>query len=368
MKVIGIIAEYNPFHNGHLYQIQKVKEIYKDSILIVIVNGNFTQRGDISVINKWDKAKILLNHNVDLIVELPTFYGINNADIFSKGALEILNNLKIDTLVFGTERDNLDDFYKIIECKKTNEYNNLLRENLDNGYSYPKASFDALKELTNIEINTPNDILALSYIEEIINNNYDIKVLNIKRTNEYHSKELQKVSSATAIRNALNNNLDISDYVPSDTLKYIKNISLNDYFELIKYKIISSDDLSIYHDVKEGIDSRLKKYINESNNLDELIDKVKTKRYTYNRIKRILLYILLDIKKDININNYIRILGFNNNGSSYLKSIKKDINLPIISNYSDNKDLLKFEYKVNSIYSLKGDTIKKELNNPIKDY
>ena len=368
MNIIGIIAEYNPFHNGHLYQINKIKELYKDSIIIVVLNGNFTERGDISVINKWDKAKILLNHNIDLVIELPTFYGINNADLFSKGALKILNELKIDTLVFGTERDSLDDFYKLIECKKTNEYKKLLKEYLDKGYSYPKASFDSLKKLTNIELNTPNDILAISYIEEIINNKYNIKPVNIKRTNDYHSKKL--TNSASSIRDAIRNNVDISKYVPNDTLKYINNISLNDYFDLIRYKILSTDDLTIYHDIKEGIDSRIKKYILEVDSIDDLINKVKTKRYTYNRIKRILLYVLLDIKKDIKINDYIRLLGFNNNGKKYIKSIKKDIKLPLISNYSKNKDLLDFEYKVNLIYSLKqnniSESIRKELNNPIE--
>ena len=367
MNVIGLIAEYNPFHNGHLYQINKIKEIYKDSIIIVVVNGNFTQRGDISIINKWDKAKILLNHNIDLVIELPTFYGINNADIFSKGAIEILNELKIDTLVFGTERDNINDFYKLIECKKTNEYTTLLKDNLNKGYSYPKSSFDALKMLTTIELNTPNDILAMSYIEEINKNNYNIKPFLIKRTNNYHSTKLEQISSATSIREALKNNIDISKYVPNDVLKYVNNISLDNYFDLLKYKIISTDDLTIFHDVKEGIDSRIKKYINESNTLEELINLVKTKRYTYNRIKRILLYILLDIRKDIKISNYVRPLGFNNKGSKYLKSIKDKIKLPIVTNYSDNKSLLSLEYKANSIYSLRGNTvINDELNKPIK--
>ena len=100
MKVIGIIAEYNPFHNGHLYQIKKIKELYKDSIIIVVLNGNFTQRGDVSIINKWVKTDIILKNSIDLVIELPIFYGINNANIFAKGALEILNDLKIDTLIF----------------------------------------------------------------------------------------------------------------------------------------------------------------------------------------------------------------------------------------------------------------------------
>jgi len=301
MNIIGIIAEYNPFHNGHIYHIKKIKELYQNSLIIVVLGGNFTQRGDISIINKWDKTKVILEHDIDLVVELPTFYGINNANIFAKGALQILNDLKIDTLVFGTERDNINDFIEIVNIKQTDEYKKLLKETLENGNSYAKASYDAIEKLTKIKINTPNDILALSYIEEIINNKYNINPLPIKRTNDYHSNELQEISSATAIREGINKNKDISKSVPIETLKYINNNSLNNYFDLLKYKIISTDDLTIYHDVKEGIENRIKKYIYESNSIDELIMKIKNKRFTYNRIKRILLYILLDIKKDIKL-------------------------------------------------------------------
>lgn len=370
MNVIGIIAEYNPFHNGHVYQLKKVKEIFPDSIIIVILNGNFTQRGDVSIIEKWDKTKILLNNNVDLVIELPIFYGINNADLFAKGALTILNDLKIDTLIFGIERDNIDELKEAIKAKNSSEYDKLVKESLNKGYSYPKASFDAIEKIGNIKINSPNDILALSYIEEITNNKYNITPFGIKRTNDYHSKELDEISSASAIRNAIKNNVEVKKYVPTDTLKYINKIFIDDYFDLLKYKIISIDDLTIYHDVKEGIDKRIKKYIFESSTLEELINKVKTKRYTYNRIKRILLYILLDIKKDTKVNNYIRPLGFNKKGSKYLKSVKDELTLPLVSNYSSNKDLLSLEFKANSIYSLKMKNkfkcIKNEFNKPIK--
>lgn len=370
MNVIGIIAEYNPFHNGHVYQLKKVKEIFPHSIVIVILNGNFTQRGDVSIINKWDKAKILLDNNVDLVIELPIFYGINNANLFAKGTLTILNELKIDTLVFGIERDNIDELKDAVKIKCSSEYDKLVKESLNKGNSYPKASFDAIEKIGNIKIDSPNDILALSYIEEIIKNKYNITPYGIKRTNDYHSKELDEISSASAIRNAIKNNIDISKYVPTDTLKYINKIFIDDYFDLLKYKIISTDDLTIYHDVKEGIDKRIKKYIFESDSLEELISKVKTKRYTYNRIKRILLYILLDIKKDTKVNNYIRPLGFNKNGSKYLKMIKDELTLTLVSNYSSNKDLLNLEFKANSIYSLKMkkqyECIKNEFNKPIK--
>ncbi len=370
MNVIGIIAEYNPFHNGHIYQINKIKEIFEDSLVIVLLNGNFTERGDVSVINKWDKAKILLDHNVDLVIEMPTFYGISNADIFAMGSVKLLNELKIDSLVFGIEKDDIKELEIAAKCKCSIEYSRILKEELNKGYSYPKASFLAIEKLTNIKINSPNDILALSYIYEIYKNNYNISFYGIKRTTDYHSLELDDVSSASAIRNAIKNNISIDKVVPSNVLQYINNISIDDYFDLIKYKIISTDDLTIYHDVKEGIDNRIKKYIYESNALEELISKVKMKRFTYNRIKRILLYILLDIKKDITINDYIRPLAFNNRGKNYLKSIKKELSIPLVSNYSDNKDLLSLEFKVNSIYSLKmkdtNESVRNEFNKPIK--
>ena len=173
--------------------------------------------------------------------------------------------------------------------------------------------------------------------------------------------------------NGIKENKDISIAVPNITLNYLDDIVfIDDYFDLLKYKILSSNNLNIYHDVIEGIDNRIYKYIKESNTLEELISKVKTKRFTYNRIKRILLYILLDIKKDDikNIKNYIRPLGFNETGKKYLNKIKNNLTLPLINCYSKNKDILSLEYKANLIYSLKtkniNESIKNELNKPIK--
>lgn len=373
MKIIGLIAEYNPFHNGHLYQIKKIKELYKNSLLIVILNGNFTQRGETSIINKWNKTRIILDYGVDLVIELPIFYGINNADIFAKGAIEILNDLKIDTLVFGSESNDIDKLKNIASLKINNKkYDNKLKEELKNGISYPKASFNAIKSLSGLFTDKPNDILGIAYIEEILKNNYNIEPITIKRTNDYHSNEINKISSASAIRNGLKNNIDISNSVPKKTLKYLNNtIFIDDFFELLKYKILSEKNLNIFHGIEEGIENRINKYILESNNLEELIQKIKCKRYTYNRIKRILLYILLDIKKeDIkNIKNYIRPLGFNKKGSRYLKKIKKEITLPLVNNYIKNKGLLYLEHKSNYIYSLKSNKfyneIKEEYNKPI---
>ena len=229
MKVIGIIAEYNPFHNGHLYQINKIKEIYPESIIIGVVSSSFTQRGDISILNKWDKTKIALDNGLDLVIELPFVYATQSSDIFAKGALSILNKLKIDTLVFGTETDNITKLKEIANIQINNkDYDNLVKKYLDTGLNYPTALNKALEDLSNYKVNTPNDLLALSYIKEIIKNNYNIEVMNIKRTTSYHGKEIKNnITSASNIRKLYLNGKNILKLIPynEDILYKIQNIN-----------------------------------------------------------------------------------------------------------------------------------------------
>ena len=352
--IIGIIAEYNPFHNGHIYHLKKIKEKYPNSLIILVMSGNITERGDISIINKWDKTEIALKYGIDLVIELPFKYASQSADIFAKGAIEILNELKVDKIIFGSESNDIEMLYKLANTQLSSDYNTLVKKYLDK-YSYPDALGKALKKLTNININTPNDLLGLSYIKEIIKNKYNISCESIKRTNDYNSKALEKISSATSIREAIKNNIDISNYVPKETLSKInKSLILDNYFDLIIYKILSTNDLTYILGIDEKIEPRIRKSINISNNIDELIKNIKTKKYSYNRIKRLLIYILLDYKKvDHNTNNYIRILGFNKKGSNYLSSVKTYIKLPIITNYSNSNHLIDIDIKINNILSIK---------------
>lgn len=372
MKTIGIIAEYNPFHLGHLYQIDKIKEMYPDSLIIVIISTCFTERGDISIINKWNKTKICLENKVDLVVELPTLYATQSADIFAAGALKILNELKIDTLVFGSECDNVDELINLANIQLNNSsYNMLVKKYLDEGINYPSAMSKALKELSNIKIDKPNDLLALSYIKEIIKNNYNITPISIKRTNDYHSREITgSIINASLIRELYNNKEDINSYVPNNVINYLySDISLNNAYKLLIYSIISSiDQLNKFLDVDEGIENRIIKGINICNSWNELVNYVKTKRYTYNKINRMFIHIMLNIKKsDNNGDIYIKILGFNNLGKNYLNSIKKDIKLPIFYGYKPNKlNVLDIEYRSTYIYSLivnDNNLIKKEYEN-----
>ena len=358
---VGIICEYNPFHYGHLYHLKKIKKMYPNSNIVLVMSGWICERGDLSLIDKFKKADIALNYGVDLVVELPFKYA-QSADYFAKGAIEILNKLKCNILVFGSESNDIDFLTGLANIGLNNkEYDLLVKKYINEGLNYPTAMSKALKTISGKTITEPNDLLGLSYIKEIIKNKYTIKPICIKRIGNYNSKNIEgKITSATSIRELIKENKNIKDYVPKYSYKCLKNtIFLEDYFDYLKYKIISSNDLTTYQGVDEKLKNRINKYIFKSNNLDELILNVKVKNYTYNRIKRTLIYILLSIeKKDIYSLDleYIRILGFNNNGKNLLNKIKKDIDIPIITNYNDK--YLNKELKINNILSL---------NNKIKD-
>lgn len=358
-KVIGIIAEYNPFHNGHIYQIKKIKENYPNSIIIVCTSSSFTQRGELSILNKWEKTKVSLLNGVDIVIELPYVYSTQSSDTFAKYGVSLLEKLHINYLCFGSESN---DTTKLLDAAKTqinnSEFDNKVKLYMKEGYNYPTSLNNALKELINYDIKEPNDLLAISYIKEIINNNYNMEVFNIKRTNSYHDLSLDnKIVSASNIRNKLLENKNIKDKVPKETYDILKNKSLeNKYFEFLKYKIISETNLEKYVDVDEGLNVRIKKYINNSKSLSELIMNIKTKRYTYNRISRMLNHILCSFTREENDKikklEYIRILGFNENGRTYLNEIKDSIELPILNKYDTKKyKVLEIEKRVTDIYS-----------------
>ena len=364
--IVGIVAEYNPFHNGHLYHIKKVKEMFPDSPIILVLGGNFTERGDVSILDKWEKTAIAIRNGIDLVVELPFPFSCASADIFAKGSIDILNYLGVTDLVFGSESDDIEGIKKLVKTELSNpDFDNLVQVYLRMGYNYPTSLSKSLEDITGDCFKLPNDILGISYVKAIYSNNYKITPHTIKRTNDYHSKELNNMSirsinSATSIREALLDSKDIKESVPSITYSYLKDKKipkLDDYFNLLKYKIISSNDLTIYNIVDSGIATKLKKEILNSYSFDELINKVKSKNLTYSRLSRTLIYILCDYTKDMakefNEVMYIRLLGFSNKGRDYLNKIKKDIDVPIISKFTREKDkMLEYEYKITKIYSL----------------
>ena len=369
MEIIGIIGEYNPFHNGHIYHINKIKQKYPDSLIILVLNGYFLQRGEISIINKEDKTNIALNHGVDIVIELPFVFGTQSADIFADNAIKLLNDLKVTKIIFGSESNDIEKL-ELIAQKQLNDksYDFNVKEYLDKGHNYPTAMAKALN-INNFEF-LPNDLLGISYLKSILKNKYDIQIETIQRTNDYKDTlSNKKIISASNIREKIKNSINISKYLPNDSLDKIININYNKYFDLLKYKINTDKDLSIYLDVDEGIEHRLKKYINNSLDIDSFINSIKTKRYTYNKINRMLIHILVGLTKRDNQQlkiDYINILGFNAKGQKYLNSIKKSINLPLKPN---NSLMYNYELKSSIIYDLinNTNTYKYELSNkPIK--
>lgn len=379
MDKIGIICEYNPFHNGHIYHLEKIKEMFPDSFITLVLSASFTERGEFSYLTKWDKTRIALKYKVDLVVELPFIFTVRSADLFAYYAVSMLEKLKMDYLIFGSETDDVDTLKNLVSTMLYNkDYDKLVKKYLDLGNNYPASCMKALYNLTNVNINNSNDLLGISYIKTIFLNDYKIKPLTIKRTNNYLAKEITNdISSATSIREYYLNNQDIDKTIPDITKQYltIKKNYQEKYFSILKYKLINEiNDLDKYLDVVEGIDTRIKKVILKSNTLKELIDNIKTKRFTYNKLNRMFLHILFnfekkDSKQDL---NYIRILGFNQKGRLYLKTIKNDLDIPLITNYKDIDDfVLKFELKVTILYLTiidRENLIKEELKSiPIKE-
>ena len=352
MKIIGIICEYNPFHNGHIYHIKKIKEMFPNSLLILVLNGYFLERGEISILTKEDKTKLSLQYGIDLVVELPVIFGTQSADIFAKRAIEILNNFHVTDIVFGSESNDIDFLTNIAKSQLEATYNKRVKEILKTGVNYPTALSKALN-LKNI-INNPNDLLGISYAKAIIINNYPIKLHSIKRTNDYHNiNSNERIISASNIRNKLQNNQDITFFIPKYSTKILKTINEDLLFKILKYKITTDNNLSLYLTVDEGIEKRLKKAILISENLQEFILNVKTKRYTYNKIRRMIIHILLGLTKEINNNikiDYLHILGFNKKGQEYLKKISKTSSISFKPIYSSK--IYEFEKRAAYLYEL----------------
>ncbi|MBF0978972.1 MAG: nucleotidyltransferase [Clostridiales bacterium] len=382
-KRIGIIAEYNPFHNGHLYQIQKAKELTGADTVITVMSGNFTQRGDTSLINKFEKAKIALQNEVDMVIELPTIYSISSAENFALGGVKILNEIgNIDYLVFGIEEENLEKLQAIADVlvNEDDEFKRNIKEELDKGNSYPKAREIVLKKVLSSEnvkniMQKPNNILAIEYLKALKTTNSKIKPFAIKRKNTMHNDENinENYASGTYIRKLFieNNFNEIKKVVPKYTYERLLELknqgtyvsSINDFSDIVIYKIrtMTKEEISQIADVNEGLENSIKLASTTCKTIDEIIDKVSTKRYTKTRISRILTYILLDITKSEmeqskNANQYIRVLGINKKCEGILKTINNNKLITSLKKFEENNrenQLLNIDKKATEIYTIK---------------
>lgn len=360
MKVTGLIVEYNPFHNGHLYHINQAKVLTNPDVIVAVTSGNFNQRGDVSIIDKFEKTKAALENGVDLVVELPYIYTVQNAYVFGSKAIEILNKLKINDLVFGSETNNLEELKKYAELEVDVTR---LKQLMHDGNSYPKAYGLLSSSLY------PNDMLAVTYLKAIKNTN--INPISIQRTNDYLSTELDVIASASAIRKAIKDKKDISKATPIAINNPVFNEDLYPYIRNILFTR-SKIELENIFLVSEGIENLLKENAIKYDNYEEFISNSISRRYTKSRIQRILLQIANNItKNEVNMLpniNYIRVLGFNKKGQELLKTFKEDVN--IVTQFKNIPVPFKnIEWKTNLVYSSllpnPSEYIKKELKGPI---
>ena len=348
-NVIGLIVEYNPFHNGHLHHIQEIDRLFEDNIKIAVMSGDYVQRGEPSLINKFEKTKIALSQGVDIVIELPAFYSTQSAEIFAKGSINLLNKLSCSHIVFGSESNDLEKLKRIATISMTKEFELSLREFLAEGFSYPTAFSKALFD----EKLGSNDILALEYLKAIKAINPKIEAYCIKREKTgYYDDEKDNFASATHIRKIL---LDYNKK-KEDKLNKIKNLvpefsykileenfgvfsCLSDFYDLIKYNIIKNySDLKNIQDLEVGLENRLYKYSLENLKFEDFFNKVLTKRITISRLQRILLHSLFGLTETItervkNKVSFVKILGFSTKGQEYLNYLKKS------DNYSERKIL-----------------------------
>lgn len=297
---IGIIAEYNPFHNGHIYQIIQIKKIWPYSKIIVMMSGKYVQRGELAIASFEERKQIALKNGVDEVYELPFEFATQAAHIFASGAIKEISKHNIDYLVFGSETNNIDDFILIAKTIKDNEdeFYQLIKKEMKNGISFPKANQIVLEKLINKSFTMPNDILGLEYVKTIINNNLSIKPFCIKRTIDFNSdKTLENVASATHIRKLIfSGNEEYKKYSPM-IFNHIPDRIENYYpkFQQI-VKSLSVEELASIKLMSEGMENLFKKNI-DAPSYEEFVNLTNSKRYTSSRIKRVMLYVLLKIYK-----------------------------------------------------------------------
>lgn len=361
MRSVGIIVEYNPFHNGHFYHLQEAKKVANASVVIAVMSGYFLQRGEPALVSKWDRAKMALAGGADLVFELPYAYSTQKAELFAYGAVNMLHSLSVNELCFGSESGTIEEFHTLVEFlhQHKNTYNSYIKQYMKEGNSYPKATslaFQALSpDATILDLSKPNNILGFHYIDAILQLKSPIVARTIyRKAANYHDETFASstIASATSIRKTLQQNekdlLPIQKVVPSSTYTILTDyIQANErvhdwesYFPYLKYRIMtmSEKELQNIYESEEGIEYRLKKYSTSANTFSEFMELIKTKRYTWNRLQRYCLHILTNTTKVkmTSITNekdvpYLRLLGMTKEGQSYLNHIKKDLLVPIVT-------------------------------------
>lgn len=348
MKITGIIAEYNPFHNGHKYQIRCTDA----DATVVVMSGNFVQRGSPAIWNKWKRAEYAIKSGADLVLELPCDFAVASAERFAYGGVFILNSLNlINTITFGTE-NNLSELQKTLcEISKVSIPDLM---NQHDGLSYHEARNLAVSDKT--LLNKPNNILGIEYLKALDQLNSKILPTPILRTGVMHNDLTpnKNFASASFIRQEILANKDVKNYIPY-SVPDVRHITADDFYELICYKILSQN-LSDIGEIREGIENRILKGVPCCKTFDELVLYAKSKRFTYTSVSRMLIQTLLNLKKSdlCDKPQYTRVLGANEKGREILAKARKTSTIPIITKGSDAKDIPEFnlDVRAGNVYSM----------------
>lgn len=347
MQICGIVAEYNPFHNGHAYQIRQAKKITGCDCLIVVMSGNWVQRGEPAIVDKWKRSRCAMENGADVVIELPFLYVNQSADQFAHGAVHLLKKANADFICFGSECGDLDHLKEIAELPI---YFNDFKDRLDSGESFPKTFSYFTEDLKS------NDILAVSYLREMKGSN--IEPVVIQRTNDYLSEELNDVCSAMAIRKALEKKDAIDHTTPmAEVLNQSECVYLKQFYPYIRTYLIMTSKQKLHETFlfSEGIENHLKNCAEQAETFEAFLSLATNARYTASRIKRSLVAMLLQFtkeeKEDLQEAEYLRILSFNETGRKWLAQMR-DQDVCIASKFPQiPKNFREIEYRSTLLYT-----------------
>lgn len=375
MNIIGIIAEYNPFHNGHKYQIEYARNTLGADYVIIIMNGNFTQRGEAALINKYVRTQMALSGGADAVIELPVLYGTGSAEFFAKGGIQLLNELGcVQSVCFGSETTDIRLLHSLTSTiiEEPLSYRDELTALQKDGISYPRARMLALQKYHNQELpflQKPNTILAIEYLKALKLSNSSIKAEPLQRMDSgYHSMELNEYSSATAIRHnyaKMGITTDLEHTLPSGTIEllsksYHRNAPMKTefFYPYVQYNLVKpnagiEDILDINNDLSNRIFAKYKPELS----YEEFVQAILNKQYTRTRIQRCLIHILLNIRGSEmeqqisgNTMHYARLLGFRKESSPLLREIRKHSSIPLLQKVAEGCSM--FKYSDKAAYSL----------------
>lgn len=374
-NILGIVAEYNPFHNGHIYQLQRAKQQAQADVTVVVMSGNWVQRGEPALLDKWQRTKLALSGGADLVIELPFQFAVQPAHLFAQGAVQLLSELGCTSLAFGAEHPDLD-FDTLVANQPTNASSHF--KQFDE--TYPTLFNDYLQEQTGMDLRASNDILAFSYVAANHQLEHPMKMLPIQRRGSSHQDTQvgteTTIASGAAIRKAVqDNNWSLVDQlVPqatAATLRETTRLTWADYWPFLRYQLLSTAirDLHECYQMSEGIEYRLKQAALTSTSFTEFLRSAKTKRFTYARLQRLCAYVLLQINRvELPTSvRYARVLGFDHRGQQHLNQVKKAAKLPLISRVTDDwiSGPYRLDYQAGLMRQMLSGTDQDQLQHPV---